>query len=85
MARTRSQPRTSALPWGTLPRLLSRPEAAAYCNIGTTTFDKAVNEGLLPRPLRIYTRVLWDRVRLDTAIEALADTDSTAHVWRDVA
>jgi hypothetical protein len=38
----------------------------------------------MPGPTRINSRVIWDRLKLDAAFEALADTDAndTENEWR---
>lgn len=63
--------RVQALP---LPckRLLSRSEAAAYAGVSPVTFDKMRADGLMPQPVHIYGRVLWDLVALNAAIDALS-------------
>jgi hypothetical protein len=32
----------------------------------------------MPSPKRINARTVWDRIKLDAAFEALADTDETS-------
>ncbi|MEI4473329.1 helix-turn-helix transcriptional regulator [Frigidibacter sp. MR17.24] len=83
MKLTAASPDRRALP---LPsaRLLSRLEAAAYAGVGATTFDKMVEDGSMPRPKRVYSRVLWDVRKLDSAIEALpGDEDNAPNPWDD--
>ncbi len=55
-------------------RLLSRPEAAAYVGVSPSTFDKLMADGLMPRPLKVYARTLWDVRTLDASIDSLHDT-----------
>lgn len=50
---------------------MSREEAARYIGVGTTTFDRLINEGKMPRPLRVGKRVLWDRLKLEAAFSDL--------------
>lgn len=57
-------PRTPAQALPFVPRGLSREQAAAYVGIGATLFDRAVADGKMPAPLRLYGRVVWDRARL---------------------
>jgi hypothetical protein len=76
------------LPAGLAPRGLSRVAAAAYCGLGVTTFDKAVREHLLPKPFRIFGRVLWCRQALDAALDVLRDAQTEAEgvsddTWSD--
>jgi predicted DNA-binding transcriptional regulator AlpA len=80
-----TRPECSPLPAGCMPRGLSRVWAAAYVGISPTLFDRAVSEGKMPKPFRLYGRVLWDIRKLDAAITAL-DTDySTDDPWERMA
>jgi len=60
------------------PRALSRVEAARYCGVGTTLFDRAVADGILPKPFRLYGRVLWCRLAIDEALNMLRDAQQGA-------
>lgn len=53
------------------PRGLCREDAALYIGVGTTTFDKLVEEGRMPKPIRLGKRVLWDRLKIDAAFADL--------------
>lgn len=55
------------------PRGLSRIEAAAYIGISTGMFDSLVAEGRMPKPKPVRTRLLWDRIELDSAFNALGE------------
>jgi predicted DNA-binding transcriptional regulator AlpA len=79
------EPPSRALP-AVAPRGLSRLAAAAYVGIGATLFDQMIAAGKLPKPFRIEGRVLWDRLRLDAAIDELqdGDGDAAADRWSDV-
>lgn len=57
------------------PRGLSREEAARYIGVGTTTFDRLIAEGRMPKPLRIGKRTVWDRIKLELAFAALDEVD----------
>ena len=50
-----------------------------------TLFDKAVREGKMPKPFRLYGRVLWDIRKLDLAITALDIEDATDDPWAGMA
>ncbi len=62
------------------PRLLSRPEAAAYAGVSPSTFDKLMSDGLMPSPVRLYSRTLWDVQALDAAIDCLPDREELPKV-----
>ncbi len=53
------------------PRGLSREDAARYVGVGTTTFDKLVEEGRMPRPFHVGKRVIWDRLKVEAAFADL--------------
>jgi predicted DNA-binding transcriptional regulator AlpA len=74
----------SILPLSLPPRGLSREEAAAYIGVSPSLFDILVKDGRMPGPKHINSRVVWDRLKLDVAFEALDDTDAdgTDHEWR---
>lgn len=55
------------------PRGLSREEAARYIGVGATKFDAMVADGRMPRPKRIDGRVVWDRLRIDSAFTDLPE------------
>jgi len=63
----------SPLPLSLPPRGLSRPQAAAVVGVSVGTFDVMVNDGRMPRPKRIGTRKLWDRVRVEEAFVELPE------------
>ena len=65
--------RRPSLPVGTLPRGLSRWQAAEYVGIGVTLFDEMVRDGRMPRPKHINTRNVWDLHALDATFGALPD------------
>jgi hypothetical protein len=37
-----------------------------------------IKDGRMPGPKRINSRVVWDRLKLDDAFEALADVDDAS-------
>lgn len=55
------------------PRGLSREEAARYIGVGATTFDRLVQEGRMPKPLRVGKRTIWDRLKIDAAFTDLGE------------
>ena len=65
--------REHVLPSCLAPRGLSRVQAAAFVGVSASLFDEMVRDGRMPQPIRINTRVLWDRLQLDEAFAALSD------------
>ncbi|RXH02313.1 DNA-binding protein [Bradyrhizobium vignae] len=52
------------------PRLLSRQQAAAYCNLSPSAFSAWVRSGKLPSPLAGTTR--WDLKAIDLALDNMS-------------
>lgn len=73
------------LPASLAPRGLVRVAAAAYVGVSPSCFDRMVRDGLMPRPIRIYNRTVWDRERLDLAFAGLSDDGDSADHWDRVA
>lgn len=63
--------RVSTLPISLPPRGLSRAQAAEYVGVGCSKFDEMIADGRMPKPKRIDSRCVWDRVQLDQAFGAL--------------
>jgi predicted DNA-binding transcriptional regulator AlpA len=64
---------------------LRRAAAAEYIGVGVTLFDAMVQDGRMPKPIRINARAVWDRLQLDEAVTLLRDeADNTvADTWAD--
>jgi hypothetical protein len=75
--------RSSPLPPTLAPRGLNRQEAAAYVGVGVTLFDEMVNDGRMPKPIEVNSRGLWDRQKLDSHFDALADKAATGEGVND--
>lgn len=58
------------------PRGMSRDEAARYVGVSNTTFDRMVQAGSMPRPMRVFSRVIWDRLKLDASFTDLSEQQS---------
>ena len=55
-------------------RCLNAADAASYIGVSKTTFKKMVKNGEAPKPIQISKRrIVWDKKKLDSFIEALAD------------
>ena len=65
-------------------RSLSRIEAAMYVGISPTKFDELVADGMMPVPVKIDSRKLWDIRNLDLAFDALSSDDSVPNSWEGV-
>lgn len=63
-----------------LPQVLglSEPEAAAYIGVSANTFADMVREGVMPRPLMIGTRRLWDIDEIRAAFKSLPREGDTS-------
>lgn len=72
--------RENILPTNLAPRGLSRVQSAAYIGISVRLFDELVKDGRMPQPIRINSRVLWDRLQLDAAFAALPH-DGVPEEW----
>jgi predicted DNA-binding transcriptional regulator AlpA len=68
-----------------LPRGLSRVQSAEYVGVSPTTFDRMVKERLMPQPLHIYGRRVWDRHKIDVAFAALESDDAADDPWGKMA
>jgi predicted DNA-binding transcriptional regulator AlpA len=78
--------RENILPTSLPPRGLSRVQSAAYIGVSPTLFDEMVKDGRMPQPVRINSRVLWDRLQLDEAFAALSDSGKDSDdPWGSVA
>ena len=56
-------------------RGLTRDEAAHYIGVSPTTFDRLVNQKVMPKPIKAFARAIWDLKALDDAFEAYALAD----------
>ena len=54
------------------PRLMDADMAAAYVGIGETNFLAGVERGDWPQPVRYGRRRLWDRLKLDEAVDLMS-------------
>src|SRR5262249_20162148 len=76
----------AVLPLSLQPRRLSRGQSAAYVAASPSLFDIMVQDGRMPGPKRINSRVVWDRIKLDVAFDALPEDDaSLLNPWDEVA
>jgi predicted DNA-binding transcriptional regulator AlpA len=66
---------------GLAPRGLSRVEASRYVGVSPSTFDRMVRDRLMPAPVRVYSRTIWDRQRLDDAFGALSGVEPASDQW----
>jgi predicted DNA-binding transcriptional regulator AlpA len=74
----------SVLPAGVMPRGLSRVRAAAYVGVSPTTFDRMVRDKLMPQPIRIYGRIVWDIRKLDEAFAAFDKSEPSDNPWQNI-
>lgn len=65
-----------------IPRGLRRGPSARYVGVSPTTFDDWVDAGKMPRSFKVKGVVLWDRLELDDAFDALKD-GASCNEWDD--
>lgn len=58
-------------PFAYPPRGLSKTDAARYVGVGESTFDEMVNDQRMPKPRKLGSRSIWDRVEVDVAFSEL--------------
>lgn len=68
---------------------LSREDAASYIGISAATFDKLVDDGLMPGPRKVYSRIVWDADEVAAAFRRLPvarglATDEASSVWENI-
>ena len=55
------------------PRAFRADRAAAYLAMSTSTFLKLVEEGKMPKGVKVRGMTMWDRFDLDAAFENMKD------------
>jgi len=58
-----------------LPRAMRAEQAAEYLSMSRSTFLKLVNDGKMPKPIKIGAMTTWDRYDIDDAFEDLKNPD----------
>ena len=53
------------------PRSMKRVTAAQYCDMSVAAFEREVNAGRLPMPIKLGGREHWCRNALDKALDQL--------------
>ncbi|PGH52751.1 hypothetical protein CRT60_22660 [Azospirillum palustre] len=61
------------------PRLLTRAQAASYLGLTVNGFGVGVEDGTWPDPITFGRTKLWDRRRLDEAVDTLSGYAVEAH------
>ncbi len=62
---------------------MRRVTAAQYVGISATTFDEWVTAGIMPDPARVGGVVVWDKIALDDAFDALKG-EPTDNEWEGI-
>lgn len=57
---------------------MSLDEAARHINVGVTTFQAMVDDGRMPKPVKVGRRLIWNRYRVNAAFTALEDAAADA-------
>ena len=63
------------------PRALRADRAAAYLDIGTSTFLRLVDAGRLPPGKKLAGIMFWDRVSLDNFVERFEGEQDKVNPW----
>lgn len=66
-------------PRPTWPAAMRRATAASYCDLSVAEFEREVNAGTLPLPVKLGNSEHWNRRQLDEALDALHGESSD---WR---
>ncbi len=65
-----------------LKRGLNRKEAAGYVGVSSSLFDELVEDGRMPKPFKINSRVIWDiRLIEDAFNEISMQSEQTDNPW----
>jgi predicted DNA-binding transcriptional regulator AlpA len=60
------------------PRAMRLERAAAYLDISRASFQRLVDEGVLPKPIKIRSGIVcWDRFALDAFVDRIDDERSS--------
>ena len=71
-----------AKPSVTSPLMLRRPQAAALCGKGTSTWDRMAAAGLVPAPTKIGGTVLWSAEELrEWCAHGCPDRKTWTPIW----
>ena len=74
-----------ALPANLPPRGLGRAAAAEYLGISPSLLDRLVADRVLPEPVRLAGRVIFDRRALDAALDRMAPArEDGSNPWDEV-
>lgn len=63
------------------PRTFRADRAAAYLSMATSTFLKLVDEGVMPKGIKVHGMTMWDRFELDAALDNLKEQEGDR--WRN--
>jgi predicted DNA-binding transcriptional regulator AlpA len=70
---------------------LGAEEASAFIGVSTTTFAKAVENGLMPAPFELFGRKIWSASEIEAALNRLPrrgagrqDDVDASDIWGDV-
>lgn len=63
---------------------LSIEEAASFLSVSADTFQRAVDEGSMPAPRRLFGRLIWDADEIAKAFRRLPRKSSPANDRDDV-
>ena len=59
------------------PRWMRGERAAAWTDMSKSKFLELVDQGIMPRGIKVGSMTMWDRLELDAAVENLKDQEGT--------
>lgn len=62
-------------------RGLTRHEAANFVGVSPTTFDRLVERKIMPKPIKAFSRAIWDLKALDDAFENYSTALDDENPW----
>lgn len=63
------------------PRMMKRTTAAQYCDLPVAAFEREVNAGRFPTPVKLEGGERWCRIALDKALDQLTgDAPMPSHL-----
>lgn len=65
------------------PRMMRKATAARYCDLSEAAFEREINAGRLPCPVKLGNREHWCRNALDKALDRITGAEPLPDYLRD--